>query len=172
MSLRRTFSWDEIYPPELKCQPLKPGSYDEHLPRTPIGNSTLLHAAVEYDELDIARWLLEKGMSANVRAAFDENGFGGHTPLFNAVVSYPIFWMNFTGGWPGTRKPQNAAFAELLLEFGADPNARASFREPVHGGRHRDHVDVTPIGWGQEFQNRMVVSEPAIKLIAAKGGTA
>ena len=168
--LSRTFSWDEIYPPSLKCQPLKPGSYDEHLPRTPIANSTLLHAAIEYDELEIARWLLEKGMSASVPAAVDESGFGGHTPLFNAVVSYPIFWMNFTGGWPGTRKPQNAAFAELLFEFGADANARASFREPIHGGRHRDHLNITPLTWGREFQNRMVVSEPALEVVAEHGG--
>jgi ankyrin repeat protein len=171
--LSRTFTYAEIYPPELKCQQLKPGSYYEFLPRTPLSGSTLLHVAVEYDELDIARWLLEQGMDPDVRAAVDENGFGGHTALFGAVVSYPVFWMNFTGGWPETRKPQNASFAELLLAFGADPNARASFREPVdeYGvpGFH-DHHNVTPLAWGKEFHNRMVVSEPAMKLIASRGG--
>jgi len=171
--MTRTFSFAEIYPPDLKCQQPEPGSYQEFLPRTPISGSTLLHVCVEYDELDIARWLLGKGMSANVRAAVDENGFGGHTPLFGAVVSYPVFWMNFTGGWPGTRKPRGAPFAELLLEFGADPNARASFRERIEtesGSPFRDHHDVTPIGWGKAFQNRMVVSEPAMEIIAAHGG--
>ena len=92
--LTRTFTFSEIYPPELKCQPVKHGSYDEHLPRTPIANSTLLHIAVEYDELEIARWLLDHGADPNARAGVDERGFGGHSALFNAVVSYPIFWMN------------------------------------------------------------------------------
>lgn len=172
--LHRTFSWPEIYPPELKCQQLNPGSYHEMLPRTPINGSTLLHVCVEYDELDIARWLLEKGTDPDVRARVDEKGFGGHTALFGAVVSYPIFWMNFAGGWPGTRKPQQADFAELLLDFGADPNARASFREPVDSaipGDFRDHHNVTPLGWGKAFRNRIVVSEPAMKLIASRGGT-
>ena len=172
--LTRTFTWPEIYPPELKCQQLTPGSYQEKLPRTPIVGSTLLHVAVEYDELEIARWLLDKGMDPDVCAAVDENGFGGHTALFGAVVSYPHFWMNFTGGWPGTRKPQQADFAQLLLESGADPNSRASFREPIEslsGAKFRDHHNVTPLSWGTEFQNRMVVSEPAMQLIASRGGT-
>ncbi|HZJ00170.1 MAG TPA: ankyrin repeat domain-containing protein, partial [Gemmatimonadaceae bacterium] len=153
--LQRTFTWPEIYPPGLKCQQLKPGSYHEMLPRTPINGSTLLHVCVEYDELDIARWLLEKGMDPNVRARVDENGFGGHTALFGAAVSYPNFWMNFTGGWPGTRKPQQADFARLLLDAGADPNARASFREPIDSAipdDFRDHHDITPLAWGKAFQ--------------------
>ena len=71
----------------------------------------------------------------------DANGFGGHTALFGAVVSYPNFWMNFTGGWAHSRKPQNAAFARLLLEHGANPNPRASFREPVITNSERTFRD-------------------------------
>lgn len=172
--LTRTFAFSEIYPPNLQCQQPEAGSYEEFLPRTPISGSTLLHACVEFDEFDMASWLLEKGMDPNVRAEVDVNGFGGHTPLFGAVVSYPIFWMNFTGGWPGTRKAQNATFAELLIEHGADPNARASLRERVdtlHGSVFRDHHDVTPLEWAKAFNNRMVVSEPAMEFISRHGGT-
>jgi hypothetical protein len=171
--LTRTFSFSDIYPPELHCQPAKLGGYDENLPRTPIANSTLLHMAVEYDELDIARWLLAHGADPNARAAVDPYGFGGHSALFNAVVSYPIFWMNFTGGWPGTRKPENADFAELLLERGADPNQRASFRRVLaRDGKVelRDHRDVTPLAWGDAFPEKIVVSEPAKRAIEAAGG--
>ena len=167
--LRRTFAYEEIFPPELKFEPPDPHSYDEGLPRTPIARSTLLHICVEFEELDAARWLLERGMDANVRAAVDENGFGGHTPLFNAVVSYPNFWMNFTGGWAHSRKPRNAAFAQLLLDHGADPNALASFRELV-GPSARDHRDITPLAWGDVFHNKLIVSEPAMELIASRGG--
>ena len=168
--LTRTFTFSEIYPPELKCQPVKHGSYDEHLPRTPIANSTLLHIAVEYDELEIARWLLDHGADPNARAGVDERGFGGHSALFNAAVSYPIFWMNFTGGWPDTRKPQNADFAELLLERGANPNQRASLCEGIVRGVLREHRDVTPLAWADAFPDKMVVSGPAKRAIEAAGG--
>src|ERR1700675_3380633 len=111
-------------------------------------------------------------MDPDAPAAVDANGFGGHTALFGAVVSYPNFWMNFTGGWAHSRKPQNAAFAQLLLDHGADPNARASFREPSSGNTFRDHHDISPLTWGKVFQNRTVVSQPAMRLIAEHGGHA
>jgi hypothetical protein len=167
--LRRTFSYAEIFPPALKCHP------DEELPRTTLVGATLLHVCVEFDELEIARWFLERGMAADARAAVDPDGFGGHTALFGAVVSYPHFWMNYTGGWASGRKPQDAEFARLLLDHGADPNARASFRERVKtdpGWSVREHRDVTPLGWGRVFHDRMVVSEPALRLIAERGGRA
>jgi ankyrin repeat protein len=171
--LERTFTYAEIFPPEVGCNQPPPDTYDEFLPRTPIAGTTLLHVAIEFDELEIARWLLDRGMNADARAAVDANGFGGHTALFNSVVSYPNFWMNFAGGWPGTRKPMQATFAELLLDHGADPNARASFREEglVDNRYERhDYRDVTPLEWARVFRNRMIVSEPAMAAIAARGG--
>ena len=171
--LGRTFNFAEILPPEVGC--LQPSPYQDFLPRTPLAGSTLLHVCVEFDELEIARWLLDRGMHPDASAAMDRDGFGGHTALFNAVVSYPNFWMNFTGGWPGTRKPMQADFAELLLDRGADPNARASFRymlDAPEGRITREVRDITPIEWGKVFHDRMVVSAPAMEAIAARGGTA
>lgn len=98
--LRRTFSYEAIFPPELKCQ------QEEALPRTTLVGATLLHVCVEFDELEIARWLLERGMDPDAPATVDTEGFGGHTALFGAVVSYPNFWMNYAGGWAHTRKPK------------------------------------------------------------------
>lgn len=173
--LRRTFAYEEIFPPELKCRQPDQGSYDEGLPRTTMVGATLLHVCVECDELEIARWLLERGMDADAPAAVDARGFGGHTALFGAVVSYPNFWMNYTGGWAHSRKPMEAPFARLLLDHGADPNARALLREPVmtDGGSRmvREHRNVTPLAWGEAFQNKIVVSGPAMRLIAERGGT-
>jgi hypothetical protein len=165
--LERAFAYAEIYPPQLRCQVPKPGLYDEFLPRTPLMGGTLLHVCVEYDELEIARWLLEHGMNANVRASVDENGFGGHTPLFNTVACYANFWRNFTGGWPGTQKPDTGDFARLLLDHGADPNVRASFRLNDNG-TPRDYRDVTPHEWGEVFPIKIVVSKACMREIATR----
>ncbi|MGH7419876.1 MAG: ankyrin repeat domain-containing protein [Candidatus Rokuibacteriota bacterium] len=161
--LSRPFSHEQIYPPELGC-------HDEVLAThgTPLAGATLLHMCVDYDELEIARWLLERGMDVDARAAVDADGFGGHTALFGTVVSQPNFWMNHGG------KPQVAPFTRLLLDRGADPNVRASLRKQLHPGYGEDtlHVyrDVTPLSWGERFHGRMFVSAPAMRLIAERGG--
>jgi ankyrin repeat protein len=157
--LTRTFAHREIFPPELGCHA------DESLALhgTPLAGGTLLHLCVDYDEIEIARWLFERGMDPDARAAVDGDGFGGHTPLFGYVVSYP---------WNlGIRTDDS--FARLLLDRGANPNARASLRKRlrfVGDESLRDYRDVTPLGWGQRFQRREFVSEPALRLIAERGG--
>lgn len=161
--LRRTFALSEIYPPELGC-------HDEVLAThgTPLGGTTLLHMCVDYDEFEIARWLLDRGMDVNAGADVDRDGFGGHTALFNTVVSQPAFWMNHHGG------PFEAPFALLLLDRGADPNVRASLRKQLHPGYGtdilREYRDVTPRSWGERFVHKKFVSEPAMRCIAGRGG--
>lgn len=161
--LHRTFSHEEIYPPEMGC-------HDEVLAThgTPLGGTTLLHMCVDYDEMEIAHWLLDHGADVNARAAVDADGFGGHTALFATVVSQPNFWMNYQG------RPQVAPFTELLLEHGADVNVRASLRKQLHPGYGEDHLreyrNVTAISWGERFHGRIFVSEPALELIKAAGG--
>ena len=54
---------------------------------TPVSGGTLLHLAIEYDDIDVARWLIERGADVNANAAIDADGFGGHTPLFHTVVN-------------------------------------------------------------------------------------
>ena len=165
--LRRTFRYDEIFPAVLGC-------HEEAYPRTPLDGATLLHLCVEYDELEVARWLLDHAMDPDVPADVDAQGFGGHTALFTAVVSYANFWVNYQGGWAHSRKPQDSPFARLILERGAKPNARASLRERVYSDERyvetREHRDITPIAWGEVYHNKMVVSEPAMRMIAERGG--
>ena len=165
--LRRTFTHEEIYPPEFGC-------HDEVLATqgTPLKGTTLLHLCVDYDELEIARWLLVRGMDVNARAAVDADGFGGHTALFCTVVSQPNFWMNYQS------KAQVAPFTELLLDHGADPNARASLRKQLHPGygpkydveTMYEYREVTPLSWGKRFHAKVFVSEPAMRLIVERGG--
>jgi len=163
--LHRTFAFSEIYPPELGCHSEVLATHG-----TPLGGATLLHMCVDYDELEIGRWLLDRGMDVNVRADVDRDGFGGHTALFATVVSQPAFWMNHRGG------PYEAPFTALLLERGADPNVRASLRKQLHPGYGddvmREYRDVTPLSWGERFAHRKFVSEPAMQRIAAHGGRA
>ena len=131
--LNRTFTHEEIYPPELGC-------HDEVLATqgTPLNGTTLLNLCVDYDEIEIARWLIERGADVNARAAVDEDGFGGHTPLFSTVLSQPNFWMNYGGG------AQEAPFTQLLLDHGADPNVRASLRKQLHPGYGPDTAARVP----------------------------
>jgi hypothetical protein len=164
--LERTFTHEEIFPPELGC-------HDEVLATqgTPLAGATLLHMCVDYDEIEIARWLLEQGMDPNARAAVDADGFGGHTALFSTVVSQPNYWMNFKG------QPQGAPFTQLLLDRGADPNVRASLRKKLHPGyaprfdteNTYEYRNVTPLGWGRQFHAKVFVSEPAMRLIEEHG---
>jgi Ankyrin repeat len=165
--LERTFTHEEIYPPELGC-------HDEVIATqgTPLAGTTLLHLCADYDEIEIARWLLERGMDPNAKAAVDADGFGGYTALFATVVSQPNFWMNHT------RQPQVAPFTQLLLDHGADPNIRASLRKKLHPGygpryeveKSYEYRDVTALVWGRQFHAKVFVSEPAMRLIEQSGG--
>jgi hypothetical protein len=163
--LARQFSYAEIFPSEVGC-------VGSELPETRLARTTLLHVAIAFAEMDVARWLLDRGMDVDVPAGIDENGFGGHTALFHAVVSYPNFWDNFTGGWSYNGPPTDSPAARLLLDRGADPNARASLyepRKPWEGPRNPVY-DVTPLGWGERFSNKLIVSEPAMRIIREHGG--
>ena len=155
--LHRTFSHQEIYPPELGCHA------DESLAlhTTPLAGATLLHLCVDNDEMEIARWLIARGMDVNAKAVVDAEGFGGHTALFGCVVAQPL------------RLRTHDDFARLLLDHGADPNVRASLRKRmrfVGDEALHEYRDVTPLAWGQRFHEQDFVSRPTMQLIAERGG--
>lgn len=158
----RTFSLAEIYPPELGCGPDL--TYGLH--GTPLEGTTLLHICVEFDEIEIARWLIEHGADVNARALVDADGFGGHTPLFGCVVNNSYL----------CGRQRDPAFARLLLDHGADPNARASIRKQLHfvpDETMHEYPDVTPLAWGEQFHGQRFhdwVAKPAMELIAERGG--
>jgi len=160
--LKRTFTHEEIYPPELGCHDEVTATHG-----TPLAGATLLHMCADYGEIEIARWLLERGMNADERATVDSEGFGGHTALFAAVVSQANQQPNKLGD-------PDAPFTRLLLDHGADPNVRASLRKQRHPGYEIEGVhvyrDVTPLGWGEQFILRSLVSQAAMRLIAERGG--
>ena len=145
--LARRFTLREIYPPELGC-----GS-GGGMHWTPIAGTTLLHLAIDFEEHEIFDRLLARGADVNARATVDADGFGGHTPLFNAVLSHP-------GG--------DAAFARALLERGADAGARASLRKFLdwtEQPRWYEARDVTAAEWAAEFPERGWVNDRVLTLL-------
>ena len=87
--LERRFTYGEIFFN-------RDGAPGDAYPATPVSGGTLLHLALEFDDIDVARWLIERGADVNARAAIDAEGFEGHTPLFHTVV-------NLAGDRPGRR---------------------------------------------------------------------
>jgi ankyrin repeat protein len=157
--LSRTFAHEEIYPPELGCS----ADHSLALHGTPLAGTTLLHICVDYDEMEIARWLLARDAPVDTKALVDAEGFGGHTALFACVVTQPI------------RLRHTDEFARVLLDRGADPNVRASLRKRLRGADDEtmhEYRDVTPMTWGERFHDQSFVSKPAMRLIAERGGRA
>lgn len=155
----RTFTHEEIFPPRLGCH----ADPSLALHGTPLAGATLLHLCVDYDETEIARWILERGGDPDARAARDDLGFGGHTPLFGCVVSQPHV--------VGLRRDD--AFARLLLDAGASPNPKASLRKRlrfVADETEHTYHDVTPVEWGERFHDRAWVNTAAMKLIREREG--
>lgn len=164
--VRRTFPHEEVYPPDLGCH----ADHSFALHGTPLDGTTLLHMCVDFDEIEVARWLIEHGADVNAKAAIDAGGFGGHTPLFGCVVSQAYL----------CGRQRDAGLARLLLDHGADPNARASIRKQlrfVPDESIHEYRDVTPLAWGQRFHGpgtpgHTWVSKEAMHLIAERGGHA
>ena len=145
--LGRRFTMEEIYPRELGCQ------QGGGMHWTPIGGTTLLHLAIDFEEQEIFDWLLARGADVNARATVDADGFGGHTPLFNAVLGHP-------GG--------DATFARALLERGADARVRANLRkfiDWVEEPRWHEARDVTAAEWAHGFPERGWVNTSALALL-------
>ncbi|MES3033787.1 MAG: ankyrin repeat domain-containing protein [Gemmatimonadota bacterium] len=163
--LARRFRHTEIFPVEMGCQKAVDATIG-----TPLDGTTLLHMAIDFDELEIVQWLIAQGADVNARATVGASGFGGYTPLFCTVVSQPNFWMNYH-----QRGPFTAPFTELLLANGAEPNVRASLWKELHPGYdipgRFEYHDVTALSWGRRFHAPVFVSAPAMALIEAAGGT-
>ena len=52
---------------------------------TPLYEVTLLHVCAEYNHVACAELLVKYGADINAKAGLDENGFGGHSPVFHTV---------------------------------------------------------------------------------------
>ena len=150
--LSRTFSHREMFPPELGCH----DDESRVMVGTPLGGSGLLNMCIEYDEMELASWMVDHGADVNLRARVDADGFGGHAPLFNTVVCL------------GGGRHRHGEFAKLLLSHGADPSIRATLRKALRDSADdslHEYHDVTALEWGTQFHDRSVVNEFALNVI-------
>jgi ankyrin repeat protein len=161
--LRRTFSHQEIYPLEVGCS----ADPTFALHGTPLAGTTLLHICIEFDEIEIARWLIERGADVNAKAEVDADGFGGQSPLFHCVVNDSYL----------CGRQRDGEFVRMLLDHGAAVNARASLRKELRflpDPSLHEYRDVTPLSWGDRFHGERYhnwVNKQAMELIAARGGS-
>jgi hypothetical protein len=91
--------------------------------------------------------LIDRGIDVNARAAVDEAGLGGQTPIFHAVTQFHDF------GLP---------VAQLLIENHADLTVRVKL--PGHYERHDEIVVCTPLGYALRFPGGSGESKAAVLL--------
>jgi ankyrin repeat protein len=102
---------------------------------TSLVGVSLLHVAAEYGNLSAARALIEAGADVNARAAVDEQGLGGHTPLFHTVNS---------------NANRSEPIMRLLLAAGAKTDVQVAGITWGQGYEwETTFFDVTPISYAQ-----------------------
>lgn len=149
---RTVFREQDIYPPYYG---IKAG---DGLHLAPLEGAGLIHMAVEYDERELLKWMLEEGADPNFRAAIDADGFGGHTPLYHTSVSYTF---------------SDSSKAKALLKAGADPSIKTTLRKQLRymGQRHLEKMyqfeAVTAVEFARQFQVQAWVSHASIAVIEA-----
>ena len=76
----------EMLRAELRHQPaLICSQVDIRSAFTPLRGASLLHVAAEFGLVKAATTLLEAGADVEAKAAMDEYGFNGHTPIFHTL---------------------------------------------------------------------------------------
>lgn len=102
---------------------------------TPLIGASLLHVAAEFGNGNAMRVLLERGADVEARAAYDEHGFNGHTPIFHTVNS---------------AFNRSAPLLDVLLSAGARPDVRL---DGITWGKGFEWettcLDLTPISYAQ-----------------------
>jgi hypothetical protein len=133
-----------------------------------VGGTTLLHIATYFDELEIAEWLLDRGMDPDARSTVDTDGFGGYTALYSSSVS-AASGSTTARGSPTRRVSRVCCWTVAPVPTFVHRCARASRRGTVVGWSH-EYRNATPLGCGEQFHAPVFVSREALRLIEAGGG--
>jgi ankyrin repeat protein len=121
-----------------------PNLIDQRFPELDFGSTaarlltlrggTLLHVAAEFQNLDVARLLLDRGADVNASAMLDEAGVGGQTPIFHAATQ---------------REDAGLPLVQLLVDRGADLTVRVKL--PGHYEAPKKVVECTPLDYALLF---------------------
>ncbi len=96
---------------------------------------TLLHVAAEFGNVNTAKKLIELGADVNAAAGKDENGVGGHPPIFHTVNS---------------NANRSAPIMHILLDAGAKCDIRLDALDWGKGYPwETTFFDITPISYAQ-----------------------
>lgn len=120
----RHYRFDEVFPPSLGLAP------EDVFTALPIEGATMLHLAIEFDDVEAMISLLDRGADPNARSN------GNLTPLFHAVLN---------------EGRKDEVKARLLLEAGADPGLRATvtrkldYTDDPYWDEEHTFTDVTPL---------------------------
>ena len=130
--------------------------------RDPLAGGTLLHLCVDYDEMEIARWLLAHGADMECE--------GGHQRRRTASVDT----LRCLGRWSRSRSVCDGMTCSRACCWITAPTPTSGLRcaKNCEASTSRCTItrDVTPLGWGRGFHNQTFVSKPAVRLIAERGG--
>jgi hypothetical protein len=124
---------------------------------TPLIGASLLHVAAEFGLANAARILIDAGADVEAKAAVDDYGFNGHTPIFHTVCQHNNHC-----------KP----VMQLLLDQGAKADVRLHGITWGKGFEWETTIfDVTPLSYAQagllpQFQRKEVDVYENIRLMA------
>ncbi len=124
--LTRTFDIADIFPLAPAC------SREPYTAQgTPVHGTTLLHIAAYFDELEIAEWLLDRGMDPDARAAIDATASAA-TPRSSRRSSRSTTSGSTTARDSRTKRASRACcWTGVPTRTSARPSAHASKRDTV-----------------------------------------